>query len=307
MPTSSADHRPVPPLPVALPVLHALKPRAARAEHRHSGGEVHWGANSVGTNCSRILWHQNLGMESDGILYDILWWCSDVILCHPMSSYYLHIFLHPPKKAMASAQQASSLTSPPASRTSSSIRSSLGISEKKKRPFSEDSSPKSPKSPKALKISFSTSELSPILLLRLVLAALALSRCRLAPGLPQRPFHGVLMTLWRLALRASRWKQRFLGWRDQNVGKDMKIPITISRKSDKIRWFSPEKLPKWYQITSNNHKNHKIIQTLWRLIEEIAKCLRGCRDMFGPTWGRQPLSLELNMEPKLAIFNGKIL
>ena len=36
LPTSSADHRPVPPLPVALPVLHALKPRAARAEHRHS-------------------------------------------------------------------------------------------------------------------------------------------------------------------------------------------------------------------------------------------------------------------------------
>ena len=30
-PTSSADHRPVPPLPVALAVLHALKPRAARA------------------------------------------------------------------------------------------------------------------------------------------------------------------------------------------------------------------------------------------------------------------------------------
>lgn len=36
LPTSSADHRPVPPLPVALSVLHALKPRAARAEHRHS-------------------------------------------------------------------------------------------------------------------------------------------------------------------------------------------------------------------------------------------------------------------------------
>ena len=241
---------------------------------------------------------------------------SYVILCHPMSSYVILLssqLFASPKKSNGLCSTSFIFDLSTCFKNLFFARILIGNIWKTKRPFSEDSSPKSPK---ALKTGFS--ELSPILLLRLVLAALAtLSRCcrlalrselrsevatgsRWAPGLPLRAFHGVLMKLWRLALRASRSKQRFLGWRDQNVGKYMKIPITISWKSDKIKWFSPQKLPKWYQITSNNHK---IIKTLWRLIEEIAKCLRGCRDMFGPTWGRHPLSLELNMEPKLAIFN----
>ena len=90
-------------------------------------------------------------MEYFMIFYDDAQMSSYVILCHPMSSYYLHSFLHPPKKAMAFAQQASSLTSPPASRTSSSLGSSLGISEKPK-----DRSQKTqvPKVPKHLKLVF---------------------------------------------------------------------------------------------------------------------------------------------------------
>ena len=174
---------------------------------------------------------------------------SYIILCHPMSSYYLHSFLHPPKKSNGLCSTSFIFDLSTCFKNLFFARILIG-NIWKKRPFSEDSSPKSPKALKNLKTCFS--ELSPILLLRLVLAALAtLSRCRLAlrseirsevaagsrwaPGLPLRAFHGVLMTLWRLALRASRSKQRFLGWRDQNVGKYMKIPITSHNNILKIR------------------------------------------------------------------------